>query len=42
MKWSVDPDKTQKVLQTRNAHGYYEEYGFSRNPVLMSIEVKGL
>jgi GNAT superfamily N-acetyltransferase len=33
---------TQFVLQTRNAHGLYEKYGFLRNPALMSTRVVGL
>ena len=33
---------TQKVLQTRDAHGLYERYGFARNPALMSTPVDGL
>ena len=33
---------TQLVLQTRDAHGLYEKYGFSRNPALMSTAVPGL
>ena len=33
---------TQKVLQTRDAHGYYEQYGFRRNQALMSTEIEGL
>jgi len=48
-KWMMEcilnhPDivKTQKVLQTRDAHEYYENYGFTRNSALMSTEVDGL
>jgi GNAT superfamily N-acetyltransferase len=33
---------TQMVLQTRDAHGLYEKYGFSRSPALMSTQVVGL
>lgn len=33
---------TQMVLQTRDAHGLYEKYGFARNPALMSTSVVGL
>lgn len=33
---------TQMVLQTRDAHGLYEKYGFSTNPALMSTRVTGL
>jgi len=33
---------TQMVLQTRDAHGLYERYGFARNPALMSTYVDGL
>jgi|SRR6185369_962017 len=33
---------TQLVLQTRDAHGLYERYGFSRNSALMSTKVDGL
>ena len=33
---------TQMVLQTRDAHGLYEQFGFSKNPALMSTEVPGL
>jgi len=33
---------TQLVLQTRDAHGLYERYGFNRNPALMSTKVDGL
>jgi GNAT superfamily N-acetyltransferase len=33
---------TQKVLQTRDAHGLYEKYGFAKNPALMSTPVVGL
>jgi len=33
---------TQMVLQTRDAHGLYERYGFSRNSALMSTKVDGL
>ena len=48
-KWMMEcilshPDiaSTQKVLQTRDAHEYYEKYDFSRNPALMSTTVDGL
>ena len=48
-KWMIEcivshPDirDTQKVLQTRDAHEYYEKFGFSRNAALMSTEVDGL
>ncbi len=34
--------QTQMVLQTRDAHGLYEMYGFDRNPALMSTKVDGL
>ncbi len=37
-----DVVNTQKALQTRDAHAYYEKFGFSRNPALMSTEVDGL
>lgn len=33
---------TQMVLQTRDAHGLYERYGFAHNPALMSTRVDGL
>ena len=33
---------TQKVLQTRDAHAYYEKFGFTQNAALMSTEVDGL
>lgn len=33
---------TQMVLQTRDAHGLYEQFGFSKNPALMSTAVPGL
>ena len=33
---------TQQVLQTRDAHGLYEQFGFSRNEKLMSTRVDGL
>jgi GNAT superfamily N-acetyltransferase len=33
---------TQMVLQTRDAHPFYERYGFARNPALMSTRVPGL
>lgn len=33
---------TQMVLQTRDAHGLYERFGFSTNPALMSTAVVGL
>jgi hypothetical protein len=33
---------TQKVLQTRDAHKYYEKFGFTGNAALMSTEVDGL
>ena len=48
-KWMMEcilshPDiiNTQKVLQTRDAHEYYEKYDFSRNSALMSTKVDGL
>ena len=48
-KWMMEcivnhPDirDTQKVLQTRDAHEYYEKFGFSQNVALMSTEVDGL
>jgi GNAT superfamily N-acetyltransferase len=34
--------QTQMVLQTRDAHGLYEMYGFDRNAALMSTKVDGL
>lgn len=34
--------RTQMVLQTRDAHGLYEKYGFVRNTALMSTPVIGL
>jgi predicted acetyltransferase len=34
--------QTQMVLQTRDAHSLYEQFGFSKNAALMSTEVKGL
>ena len=37
-----DLSKTQFVLQTRDAHALYEQYGFSRNAALMSTAVVGL
>jgi GNAT superfamily N-acetyltransferase len=37
-----DIKHTQMVLQTRDAHGLYEKYGFSGNPALMSTKVEGL
>lgn len=33
---------TQMVLQTRDAHGLYEAFGFSGKPALMSTKVDGL
>jgi GNAT superfamily N-acetyltransferase len=33
---------TQMVLQTRDAHTLYEQYGFARNTALMSTPVDGL
>lgn len=33
---------TQMILQTRDAHGLYEKFGFSRSPALMSTAVDGL
>lgn len=33
---------TQMVLQTRDAHGLYERFGFTTNPALMSTQVVGL
>jgi GNAT superfamily N-acetyltransferase len=33
---------TQMVLQTRDAHALYEQYGFAKNPALMSTPVVGL
>ena len=48
-KWMLEcvlnhPDvvNTQKVLQTRDAHEYYEKFDFSGNPALMSTKVEGL
>jgi GNAT superfamily N-acetyltransferase len=35
-------NQTQMVLQTRDAHSLYEQFGFSQNAALMSTEVKGL
>ncbi len=34
--------QTQMVLQTRDAHSLYEQFGFSKNAALMSTKVKGL
>jgi len=34
--------QTQMVLQTRDAHSLYEQFGFSTNAALMSTRVKGL
>jgi hypothetical protein len=33
---------TQMVLQTRDAHGLYEQYGFSGNSALMNTGVTDL
>lgn len=33
---------TQMVLQTRDAHSLYEQYGFNQNTALMSTRVDGL
>jgi GNAT superfamily N-acetyltransferase len=33
---------TQMVLQTRDAHSLYEQFGFHQNTALMSTTVKGL
>ncbi len=33
---------TQMVLQTRDAHGFYERFGFSENSALMSTAVADL
>ena len=48
-KWMMEcilehPDisETQKVLQSRDAHEYYEKFGFTQNSTLMSTEVDGL
>ena len=48
-KWMMEcilshPDiiNTQKVLQTRDAHEYYEKYDFTGNSALMSTPVDGL
>ena len=35
-------ERTQMVLQTRDAHALYEQYGFRQNPALMSTPVIGL
>ena len=32
----------QMVLQTRDAHGLYEQFVFSKNSALMSTAVQGL
>ncbi len=37
-----DLQRTQMVLQTRDAHALYEKFGFCRNPALMSTPVIGL
>ena len=34
--------RTQFVLQTKDAHALYERYGFGRNEALMSTRVDGL
>ena len=34
--------RTQFVLQTKDAHALYERYGFGRNDALMSTRVEGL